>query len=207
MSMANQSSYSWAARLYDFLFSVNGYRRGLKKFLQRIELTLPGNPKILDAGCGTGLMSEILLDKFPTSQITAFDIEKKMVEQFRLKVARWPAAKQARLQVGVEDLFNFSTTDKFDLIVTGGVLESVPLQAAIFHLKKFLAPSGLFLNIALKKNWFTKYVLGYIFNLQPYDLRTNLGALRQVGFNKIEVLSFRLQEFPVNLLKVGLLGS
>ena len=205
--MNNKSSYSWAARWYDFSLTVNGYRQGIRKFFARTSLSLPTALKILDVGCGTGLMSEILLEKFPLAQIPAFDIDEKMIEQFRQKIARWPSPRQVRLQINVGNLFEFSTADKFDLIVTGGVLESVPLQPAITRLKNFLAPNGFFLNIALKQNWFTRYILGYIFNLTPYELRTNLGALRQAGFNKVDIMPFRWNEFPVNLLKTGLLGS
>ncbi len=205
--MNNQSSYSLVASWYDTLLTLNGYHRGINKFFQRISLPLPDNPKILDVGCGTGLMSEIILEKFPNARITAFDIDEKMVEQFRQKIARWPLGKQEHLQITVEDLFKFSTADRFDLIVAGGVLESVSLQSAIVHLKNFLGPSGLFLNIALQKNWFTKHILGHIFNLKPYDLKTNLETLQQGGFKKIDILPFRLEEFPVNLLKVTLLAS
>lgn len=205
--MDNKSSYTWVARWYDILLSVNGYRHGIKKFFGRIPLLLPVSPKILDVGCGTGLISEVLLDKFPSAQIIALDINKKMIEQFRQKIARWPLSKQQRLKVGVEDLFKFSAVDKFDLIVTGGVLESVPLQQAILHLKSLLAPGGFFLNIALKKNWITRYLLGRAFNIRPYTLEENREALLMGGFAKIDILPFRFVEFPVNFLKISLIAS
>lgn len=205
--MISKSSYSRVASWYDLLLTLNGYRQGIKKFFARIDLPLPADPKILDVGCGTGLMSEILLAKFPRAHITAFDIDEKMVEQFIKKTSQWPLEKRSRLEIAVADLFKFTSADHFDLIVTGGVLESVPLQRAISHLKKSLTPNGILLNIALKKNWFTKYFLGYIFNLRPDDLETNIEALRRAGFNKINVLVFLWREFPVNLLKIGLWGS
>lgn len=205
--MDNKSSYTWIARWYDVLLTANGYQRGLKKFFGRTPLLLPAGPKILDVGCGTGLISEILLEKFPSAQVVAFDVDEKMVEQFQQKITQWPLTKQKQLKVSTDDLFKFSAVDKFDLIVTGGVLESVPLQSAILRLKSLLAPNGFLLNIALKKNWFTEHLLGRAFNIRPYTLAENRESLFRAGFTKVDILPFCLAEFPVNSLKIVLIAS
>ncbi len=39
------------------------------------------NPKILDLGAGTGILSEFLLEKYPNAQITLIDLADKMLKE------------------------------------------------------------------------------------------------------------------------------
>src|SRR6185437_14587172 len=68
------SYYDRIARLYDLTFKVNGYGRSLDQYFAAHPLPISRGAKILDAGCGTGLLTLAVLRsiRFPVS-ITALD--------------------------------------------------------------------------------------------------------------------------------------
>jgi len=63
------SYYDRIARLYDLTFKVNGYGRSLDQYFATHPLPVSRGAKILDAGCGTGLLTLALLRsiRFPVS--------------------------------------------------------------------------------------------------------------------------------------------
>ena len=89
-----------------------------KKFLKKNHIDL--NKKvILDAGCGCGYSTELIIKEFQPEEIFAFDIAPNQIE----------LTKQRKLSV---NLFVGSMTDikipseKFDAIFIFGVLHHVP---------------------------------------------------------------------------------
>src|SRR5262245_15212025 len=72
--------YGRIARLYAVGLTALGFRRGIKRFLDRLALDLPPGAHVLDAGCGTGLLAFWLLDRFPHARVVAFDIDRAMME-------------------------------------------------------------------------------------------------------------------------------
>ena len=74
------SYYDRIARLYDLTFKVNGYGRSLDQYFATHPLPVSRGAKILDAGCGTGLLTHALLRaiRFPVS-ITALDLSQTSV--------------------------------------------------------------------------------------------------------------------------------
>src|SRR6478609_4946152 len=69
------SFYDRIARLYGLTFKLNGYGRSLDQYLAENPIPLSRGARILDAGCGTGLLTLALLRaiRFPV-QITALDL-------------------------------------------------------------------------------------------------------------------------------------
>src|ERR1044072_1991764 len=74
------SYYDRIARYYDLTFKVNGYGRSLDQYFRHHPLPVSRGAKILDAGCGTGLLTLALLRsvRFPVS-ITALDLSQTSV--------------------------------------------------------------------------------------------------------------------------------
>src|SRR5713101_6774489 len=82
------SYYDKIWRLYDLTFKLNGYGRSLDQYFATHPLPVSRGARILDAGCGTGLLTLALLRaiRFPVS-ITAFDLSSTSIEAARKAVA------------------------------------------------------------------------------------------------------------------------
>ncbi|MDQ3818624.1 MAG: class I SAM-dependent methyltransferase, partial [Acidobacteriota bacterium] len=67
--------YDKIAGLYNLTFKFNGYGRSLHQYFRNNPIPLSRHAKILDAGCGTGLLTVALLKAldFPV-RITAIDL-------------------------------------------------------------------------------------------------------------------------------------
>ena len=82
-----------------------------------------GDPRILDAGCGTGEGSSRLAELFPRAQVLGVDIVDK-----HLDLARGRFANLApRLKFEHQSIFELTAADRsFDLVVCRHVLHSIP---------------------------------------------------------------------------------
>src|SRR4029078_11716539 len=76
--------YDRIARVYDLTFKGNGYGRSLDQYFTSHPLPVSRGAKILDAGCGTGLLTLAVLRsiRFPVS-ITALDLSSTSVAAAR----------------------------------------------------------------------------------------------------------------------------
>ncbi len=74
------------------------------------------NPKrILDIGAGTGLLSLMLAQKYPSAKIHAVELDQKAHIQAQANFAKSPWAENLQIHVGrIQD---FHPREKFDLIV------------------------------------------------------------------------------------------
>ena len=78
------SYYDRIARFYDLTFKLNGYGRSLDRYFDNHPLPISRGARILDAGCGTGLLTLALLRgiRFPVS-ITALDLSSTSINAAR----------------------------------------------------------------------------------------------------------------------------
>ena len=69
------SYYDKIAAFYDLTFKLNGYGRSLDQYFSTHPLPVSRGARILDAGCGTGLLTLALLRnlRFPVN-VTALDL-------------------------------------------------------------------------------------------------------------------------------------
>ena len=85
------SYYDKIARLYDLTFKLNGYGRSLDQYFAANPLPVSRGARILDAGCGTGLLSLALLRafRFPVN-ITALDLSATSILEANKALAQSP---------------------------------------------------------------------------------------------------------------------
>jgi len=112
------------------------------------------NPqKILDAGCGNGILTCFLAKRFPDATIIGIDISAEGIEQAR-KLSLSLALTNIKFEVGDIKDFSFDATDSFDLILSVAALEvtSPFLIKQLHNLCKHLSDSGLMLNFEKLSN-------------------------------------------------------
>lgn len=145
------SFYDRVASLYNLTFKFNGYGRSLEQYLRAHPLPLLPGANILDAGCGTGLLTLALLKAVDMRvQITAVDLSATSIAT---------AARAVKEQAGRTQTTGFAQANvlklpfrdnSFDAIVTSGVLEYISLDEGFGELARVLAPGGHLLYLPVR---------------------------------------------------------
>ncbi len=208
-------AYGKIANAYDAFLTFSGFRRGVVNFLDRIELPLPPAPRILDAGCGTGLISRYLIRRLPDAHIMAADIDRSMLAEMERLVTKEGLPKE-RFLIAEGDLSSperirvFSTDEQvavsensFDGIFVSGALEYVPLQETIRRLVRLLRPGGLFFNLGMRRSP-AGAILSMMYGVKPYRIAEMRDACESAGLADIQVLPLRAEDFPANLSRVAI---
>ena len=142
------SYYDRIARLYDLTFKVNGYGKSLDQYFASHPLPVSRGAHILDAGCGTGLLTHALLRAihFPVS-ITALDLSSTSVVAAR-KALYYSSGRKRDVTFTQGNLLSLPIADEsLDLVVTSGALEYVPLGDGLSELARVIAPGGHLLHL------------------------------------------------------------
>lgn len=140
--------YDRIARFYDLTFKVNGYGRALDQYLETHPLPISRGARILDAGCGTGLLTHALLRaiRFPVA-ITALDLSSTSVVEAR-KSLYYSAGRKRDVTFAQGNLLCLPFADEsLDLVVTSGALEYVKLSDGLTELARVIAPGGHLLHL------------------------------------------------------------
>ena len=126
-------------------------RRGLQHFyeaplLARLGGRIAGG-RVLEAGCGSGAGTRLILDKFGAARVDAFDLDPAMVEKARRRLARYGhgrvrlavgSATDLRAAVGAQDA-------SYDAVFEFGIIHHVEdWRAALAEIARVLRPGGRF---------------------------------------------------------------
>ncbi len=144
------SYYDRIARFYDLTFRINGYGRSLDQYFESHPLPVDRGAKILDAGCGTGLLTLSLLRaiRFPVS-ITALDLSSTSIDAAR-KSLYYSSGRKRDVTFAQGNLLSLPFADEsLDLVVTAGALEYVSLQDGFAELSRVIAPGGHLLHLPI----------------------------------------------------------
>jgi ubiquinone/menaquinone biosynthesis C-methylase UbiE len=145
------SFYDRIERFYDLTFKLNGYGRSLDQYFEAHPLPVFENARILDAGCGTGTLTLALLRnlKVPV-KLTALDLSASSMATAKKYVHRNnPGDQSVRFAQG--NVLSLPFADEaFDLVVTSGVLEYVPLDEGFSELARVISRGGYFLHLPMR---------------------------------------------------------
>ncbi len=138
------SIYDRFTNLYDLMFRVNGYGRSVERYLRENPLPLPAGARVLDAGCGTGLLTLAFLRVHERPvDITSIDLSMRSLQTARRAVQKLPKGPRRRVAFAQSNALALPFADEtFDLVLTSGVLEYLPLREGLGELARVLAPGG-----------------------------------------------------------------
>ena len=128
----------WDAATYDRVADPQARWGGA--VLERLPLV--GDERVLDAGCGTGRVTELLLERLPRGRVVALDASPAMVEQARRRLAR----SDGRVEFVVADLGRPLTLpggEPVDAVLSTATFHWVPDHDALFrNLAAVIRPGG-----------------------------------------------------------------
>ena len=153
------SYYDKIAAYYDLTFKLNGYGRSLDQYFAIHPLPVSRGAKILDAGCGTGLLTLALLRHlhFPVN-ITSLDLSATSISAARKAVEEGPG-RTRDVTFAEGNLLSLPFADNsLDLVVTSGALEYVPLDEGMTELSRVIAPGGHLLHIPCRPSPATTFL-------------------------------------------------
>lgn len=99
--------------------------------------------RVLEIGCGRGVGTEIIFERFGAREVHAFDIDPDMVARARRRLSRYPAD---RLRLSVGDAAALDAEDEsFDAVFDFGIIHHVPgWRRAVLEVARVLRPGGRF---------------------------------------------------------------
>jgi len=141
---AMRAAFEKAAPFYDAAAILQ--KEVANRLVERMELMSMKPVSILDAGSGTGFVSQLLATRFPKAKITALDLAFNMLRQAKNKQTfkqRWN--KQIRyVHAEVENL-PFADAS-IELVISGLTMQWCQDLPKVFkEFKRVLAPGGLLL--------------------------------------------------------------
>lgn len=162
--------YDRIAKLYGLTFKVNGYGRSLERYFASHLPPLPSAPaRILDAGCGTGLLTMALRQSLARpARITAMDLSASSLFTARESIAVQQATTAHQIRFAQANLLQLPFADEsFDLVVTSGALEYVSLAAGFAELARVIAPGGYLVHLPVRPSFASK-VLELLFRFKTH---------------------------------------
>ncbi|MEN6348421.1 MAG: class I SAM-dependent methyltransferase [Syntrophomonas sp.] len=175
-------------------------------------------PAILDIGAGTGLLSALLLKKYPGASLTLIDVSDQMVE-----VARQRFQNVSGVEYIIDDFARHCFSKPFDIIISSLAIHHLnePEKEALYHkVYHTLNGSGCFINAdqvlgstvylenLYKEDWKRKVLaspltpeeLGRAYERTKMDrmstVQDQLGWLRDAGFSEIDCV-YKYYNFAV----------
>ncbi len=110
--------------------------------LERLGGRLEGL-RALEIGCGRGVGTQVIFERFGAHEVHAFDLDPAMIELARNRLADYPPE---RLKLSVGDATAIEAeSESFDAVFDFGILHHIPdWQAAVAEVCRVLRPGGRF---------------------------------------------------------------
>jgi tRNA (cmo5U34)-methyltransferase len=143
-----RTHFDQEASTYDdqILRIVPLYREQGELMLEVLPFDRGQTLRVLDLGCGTGVLSCLVLAAFPLAEVVAFDVSANMLTRCRERLGRF--APRAAFRLG-----DFGDADlgagEFDLVVSGLAihhLEPTGTRDLYRRIHRALRPGGMFVH-------------------------------------------------------------
>ena len=204
------------SRAYDFFIRSLGFQSSIDRFLTGLEVEVPADCRILDAGCGTGLVGLHFLRRIPNSTLLSTDLEPNFLNA-TLDNARRQGLSLDRMQVGTADISSPHMVGSLDghlqeleagsfhLVCIGAVVGySNDVEESLRELIRLIAPGGFLVNLEMNEQMGGRYVS----HRYQYD-NIRLDRMKEViGAEGCEVSEreFGWSHIPAKLTRTAILG-
>ena len=196
-----QNFYDQIADVHHLMMKINRYRHSVAAYLQSLDLQIDENSLVLDAGSGTGIVTlGFQTAGFRPKKTVALDLSLNS-----LKVARQEFEKDSRIAAEnvapvQGNVLNLPFADEtFDLILTCGVLEYVPLDEGLGELARVLKTGAKLVLIPVKPS-LVGSVLEILYKFKTHKIE-DVRRIAQQNFKVIGDYNFPLTE-PIGWSKM-----
>ncbi len=187
------------APFYDRVLESCGHASCVDRFVRALYQEARGDLKtVLDAGCGLGHYSTSVLRQFPDANVTAFDLEDSMTEHFEKSAGA--KGFNGRLHIFQGDVIGPLSElrgRQFRAVITGGLLEHVPVRQTVAKLAEFLEPNGYFLNAPVRDNLWAKCFTGPMYGFTPLKRNELISVFEENGFALKKLVETSLKEAQI----------
>lgn len=204
------------SRTYDFFMKSFGYSKSIERFLSGLKLDLPRNARILDAGCGTGILGIHFLERHADASLLATDLEPNFLRA-TLSNAEQRGIGTDRISVGIADISaprKVTSLDgkpmnlddaSFDLICIGAVVGyAQDTEASIRELISMLSPGGYFVNVEMNDSLTGRFV-SHRYHYLNIPLSRMQDVMRCEGC-ELTVSKLSLHHLPAKLTRTGFIA-
>ncbi|MGI8409026.1 MAG: class I SAM-dependent methyltransferase [Pyrinomonadaceae bacterium] len=178
-----QSFYDRIADVHNIALKINGYRASVAKYLTSLDPDIDKDSLVLDAGCGTGIVTLAFQDAgFRPKKTVAFDLSFNSLNIATEQFAKEKKAVSSNIAVVQGNVLELPFAEEtFDLILTCGVLEYVALDEGLRELARVLKRGGKLVFIPVKPSLVGSALeLLYKFKIHPVE---NVIRISQQYFN------------------------
>ncbi|MBN1313704.1 MAG: class I SAM-dependent methyltransferase [Anaerolineae bacterium] len=161
--------------IYNWGFKVFGGREHETFREHVIELAaLKGNERLLDAGCGTGMLALSIAGRYSGCTVQGIDISPKMIAAARRDAEEQGLAVDFRVGSIIDLPY---TSDSFDVVITNIMYHHLDLeekQQAVAEISRALKPGGRYVSAEFgprAKNALQRHLAKGEYTLHPSHLK------------------------------------
>lgn len=162
--------YDRIADVHQLTMKLNGYRNSVNKFLRSLDIEIDENSLVLDAGSGTGLVTEAFLDSgLPAKRLVALDLSHKSLEITREILEKRGSQPIPNDVVQANVLSMPFADDTFDLLLMCGVLEYTPLDDGLREAARVMKPGAKLVFLPVRPSVIGS-VLEILYNFKTHPI-------------------------------------
>ena len=199
-----QKFYDRIADVHNLAMKINGYSTSIVKYLITLDLPINQESSVLDAGCGTGLVTlSFYKANYRPKDTFALDLSFKSLEVAKEQFEESDNVAVKNIQLIQGNLLSLPfENEKFDLVLTCGALEYVPLERGLGELARVLKKDGILVLLPVRQSLIGS-VLEVLYNFKIHSIE-EVRMVSQRYFQIVGDHTFPLSE-PIGWSKNGFL--